>query len=259
MYSISKISPILLGLTSAVLTPGVSAAVLLAIDFNERDDAGNAVAGSNAAGFQSFVLDSINGSGNEQLEPSIRTFGIYTVSVTGVEGTATGAGFDTSNGGLNDRQRNELVNSGSYTNALLHDDFIFSPDTSDGGIDLTFEGFTAGQIYSIELFSYDLVSQGTRVSDWSVNGVLQVNNYTFDGNVIPDDNSDYIINLTATADSSGLILVSGRRDATSVDTEIPGTPSPGVFLNAVRLSTVPEPSSAVLLGLGSLFLFRRKK
>jgi hypothetical protein len=129
------------------------------------------------------------------------------------------------------------VNSGAFTLQSILRDFIFSQErTNTSGLDLLIAGLAASQLYEITVWSFDTGSGGTRVSDWFANGVSVTNNYTFDGRVLPTDNSAYRFTFRTTTSASGDVLISGRRDATSVDTA--ANPSFGVFLNALQVSSV---------------------
>lgn len=231
-------------LTAVALILGAArdsqAASILSIDFNERatDDGTNT-----AAGFSPFQIGSVGTSALIQTAATVRVFGAYTVTLA----NSAPEGYD-------DRLRGGvLTNNMSFTDHLLFRDFVFSRPidlTSTGGLDLSIAGLNPNETYNIRVWSWDMGSGGTRVSDWSINGTPFLDNYTFDGRVYPDDNSDYQFTVNAAADASGVLLLSGRRDPTSVD----ATPAAsfGVFLNAVQVSTVPEPSTYALLGLGVL-------
>jgi len=227
------------------------AATVLGIDFNERATAD----GTNTApGFSAFQIDSVGTSGLIQTAATVRVFGAYTVTLS----NSAPEGYD-------DRLRGGvLTNNMSFTDHLLFRDFVFARPidlTSTGGLDLGIAGLNPNETYNIRVWSWDMGSGGTRVSDWSINGTPFLNNYTFDGRIYPDDNNDYQFSIDAAADASGVLLLSGRRDPTSVDAN--SAASFGVFLNAIQVSTVPEPSTYALMGLGVLsFLglrrFRRR-
>src|SRR5439155_11844229 len=98
----------------------------------------------------------------------------------------------------------------------------------------------------------DSGSAGSRVSDWFANGVLVTNNYTFNGAVLPTNDSQYQFTFRTTANASGGVLLSGRRDSTSVDGA--GAASFGVFLNAFQIaavSTFPTTNGNVSALLGN--------
>jgi hypothetical protein len=70
--------------------------------------------------------------------------------------------------------------------------------------------------------------------------VLVTNNYTFNGAVLPVSDNDYRFSFSANAGAAGEILIEARRDASSVDQG--GAPAPGVFVNALEISPIPDQS-----------------
>ena len=108
----------------------------------------------------------------KQTNATVRTYGAYTV-------TLTGNGTDP---GYVDRLRATPTNNTVFTQAQLLQDFVFSQDTSaNGGLNVTIAGLTPGQVYGITIWSYDTGSVRPRTSDWYVNGSQVVDNYMFDG------------------------------------------------------------------------------
>ncbi len=189
-----------------------SAEPVLSVDFNDRDG------GSTAAGFTGFVLDSVGGSTLPQSGAVTRAIGPYGVTVRPVGGVAA-----------DDRNRTTPTDGGLFTESALLRDFIFAVDTaSNNGLDVEVTGLTSGRYYQVEIWSFDSGSTGSRVSDWSVNGELAVDDYTFNGSVLPVSNGQYRITCTVAADETGRLLIEGRRE--DVNT------SHAVFLNALRIS-----------------------
>ena len=221
------------------------AASILGIDFSRRgtDDGTNT-----AAGFNPFQIDTVAGATAIQTAATTRVFGAFTVTVS-----------NSAPNGYDDRLRGAvLTNHVDFTEHLLLRDFVFSRDLNTlGGLDVSIAGLTPGLGYDVKLWSWDQGSGGSRVSDWFANGALVYDNWTFDGRVYPTNNNQYAFNFTATADVNGTLLLSGRREANSVDTA--NAASFGVFLNALQVSPVPEPSTYALIGIGILsFLSLRK-
>src|SRR5439155_13812579 len=108
------------------------------------------------------------------------------------------------------------------------------------------------QQYDFVVWSFDSGSAGSRVSDWFANGVLVTNNYTFTAAVLPTDESQDRFTFRTTANASGGVLLSGRRDSTSVDAG--NAASFGVFLNAFQVaavSTVPATNGNVSAMIGN--------
>ena len=191
--------------------------VILRVDFNDRS-----AATATQTGFDSFVA-----AGN----------GAQTADVTRSYGDIDVTLSDTSGAGYDDKRQFGPVNSGEFTQGLLLQDFVYSLDqTGTGGIDVTVAGLTAGQTYTVSLWSFDTFSSGTRVSDWTINDTVVASDYTFDGAddpPPPPSNDTYKIKATVAADSQGQLVIQGRRDATSVSSG--GTPDLGVYLNALEI------------------------
>lgn len=199
-------------------TVGATATPVLSLDVNDRgQDAG----ATTQAGFQSLVINS-NASMNALTQATTRAFGGITLTVSN---TAPLIGYD-------DRLRSAPVNSGAFTESLLLRDFIFSTDsTGTSGLDISLGGLAPNGAHRLTVWSYDSGSVGARVSDWSANGMLAVNNYTFDGGILPTSNTQYRFTVDTTASGGGTILLSGRRDTSS-------SGGLGVFLNALQVSTL---------------------
>jgi hypothetical protein len=229
-------------------------AVVLAVDFKDSD-----VPIPAQAGFSPFVLS----GGASQV------IGDYTVTIDATAGSAvptTGSitGFDGTSSDFDDRLRSTPLNSGFLTTSDLYRDFIFSPDSNNGGLNVTIDGLEPNTEYLFEIWSYDPVSVGGtiggvpnfRVSDWFAGGFQVIENYSFRGENAPT-NDLASFTFTATADIDGLLVISGRRDQLSTNSV---SPQPGVFLNGLRVSSIPEPSSAILLltAITPLVLRRRR-
>ena len=203
-----------------------SGSVVLAIDVEER---GQSLVQPD---FQGFL---IGGSGAVETAPITRSYGDISVTLAG----SAGVGYD-------DRTRGNPVNSGAFTEGSLLRDFVFARDnTGTGGLDITVAGLTPNNSYQLSIWSFDNVSTGNRVSDWSANGVLVRENYAFNGGVLPTSNEQYRITFESTANEQGQIVVAGRRDPTSVGGT--GGADFGVFFNALRVSalTASVPTNAL--------------
>lgn len=193
-----------------VLSPTV-----LAVDFNDRsfDPATNTM-----NGFHSFLIASNISATAIQTGALIRTFGTYTVTVSG-----SGA-----NPGYDDRQRTTPVNGGGLTSAQIYRDFIFSPDSGTGGLNVTVNGLTPNQAYRVTGWTFDQGTTGGRLSDWSANGSLMVDNYSFNGATLPTSDTQYQWTFKVSATASGQIALTGRRDSSS-------PAGIAVFLNALKI------------------------
>ncbi|TWT90307.1 CotH protein [Pseudobythopirellula maris] len=204
-----------LGVGYAVEAAAPVSETVLQIDFNDRGSAANTF-----GAFDAFVIE----SGDEnQTSPVTRTFG--DIDVTLIDATSTA--------GYQDRVRATPTNVGDFSESLLLQDFVFSSDNdgsagADSGLDVLIEGLDAEATYTVWGWSYDPSSTGTRVSDWTANGVL-LDDYSFDGNAPPTDNETYRFGIVTTANAQGEILLQGRRDEANFDF--------GVFLNALQVDT----------------------
>ncbi len=205
---------------------------VLKLDFNDRS--GNPTADT-FPGFTSFLINSNLSDATAQTNPTVRIYGPITVSLSG-----TGL-----NPGYNDRQRAEPTNNGAFTESLLLRDFIVANTQVDnGGLNVAISGLASNQLYAVTIWSFDIVGIGRRVSDWFANGQLMVDNYTFDGRVLPVSNESYRFTFYARSDAVGQLLIAGRRDSTSVGSG--GTPDFGVYLNALQLEAIFRISSVEL-------------
>lgn len=198
----------------------------LRIDFNDR---GGDLPVHTQEDFDAFVIGAIGGNGALQTTPTTLRFGTITVTVSNDGGN-----------GLDDRRRMDLTNTVTFTNATVFQDFIFNQGatTTNSGISLRVQGLVSNQTYTFTLWSFDSGSAGNRVSDWYANGILVRNNYAFNGAVPPTSNSQYKFSFNATANSSGEVLIQGRRDSSSVDQN--NAAATGVFLNALEIDAIPD-------------------
>jgi hypothetical protein len=214
--------PLAIGYGASQVPP--PSTTVLQVDFNDRNNTGNT-----QPGFSSFA---INGTTNIQTAPVTRSFGGINVTLTDV----SGAGYD-------DRSRSTPTNSGTFSDAQLLQDFVFSTtNTGTGGLDVSIDGLVAGATYTLTVWSYDSGSTGQRTSDWTANGVT-VEDYGFDGAATPTSNDTYKFGFVVAANSQGRIVLQGRKDES--------TNNFAVFLNALRLETGdtlnPPPTAANVL------------
>lgn len=197
----------------------VQATAVLALDFNARAAGG---AGSTQANFQEFL---IGGASGTQSAAAAHTYGSFTATLTPISGS------------MDDRSRATPVNSGPLTDSLLLRDFVFG--TSGSGLDLRIQGLAASHTYLVELWSFDSLSGTPRTSDWTVNGAMLWDDYTFDGSNLPGTNNDDKMVGAFATDATGALLISGRTQSAA------GTNA--VFLNAARISDL-APAPIVNLG-----------
>ncbi len=199
---------------------GMDGEVVLQIDFDDRS------VSATQDGFDAFT---INGQG-VQTTTVTRSFGDIDVTLS----DASGAGYD-------DKKNFLPVNSGEFTQARTHQDFVYSlDDVGTGGLDVTISGLTPGQAYTTNLWSFNYSTSGERVSDWTINGHVAASNFTFTGGQIPQSDEAFKISALVAANSQGELHIEGRRDATSV--------SYGVYLNAIQVihgEQDPDPPSGI--------------
>jgi hypothetical protein len=233
-------------LTAAVivfLAPPTLAQPLLSLDFGDRDGAGGA-GNPLQSGFQAFLLD--NAQGNTAIVPNTtRTFGSISVTVSSTGANTTG---------VDDRVRGVPTDSGAFTNEGLLRDFIFAVHAggtavaTDEGLNVQIQGLTPNLAYTVRLWSYDNGSNPARVSDWFVNNGATpvVAGYSFTGSTLPTDNDSNTFAFLATADAAGSLLLSGRAAASVSGANSNNTHN--VFLNALQITPIPEPSPLALVG-----------
>ena len=97
-------------------------------------------------------------------------------------------------------------------------------------MNITIGGLPASTPLRVSIWSFDSTSSGQRVSDWSCNGVVVRENYTFNGAAAPANNDQYRFDFTATTTASGQFVIEGRRD--------PSSSTFGVFINALRIESL---------------------
>ena len=189
--------------------------VLLAFDVNERG-----TTPVTQSGFLSFVINSNVSSTTIQTNPTVRSFGGYTVTLA-----------HTAPYGYDDRVRTTPTNSGAFTLSSLLRDHVMGRDlTSTGGLDWTVAGFAANQQLQVSVWSFDSGSANPRISDWYANGQLVRSKYTFDGSVLPTTDDQYRFDFTTTSTTGGVVVVQGRRSLSSLAN------NPAVQVNGMRFT-----------------------
>jgi hypothetical protein len=155
--------------------------------------------------------------------PAVQTFGDLQVTLRGV-------GAD-----LCPRNRTHVSYGDNFAQANLLRDLVFASggDADTTGLDVLIEGLVPGREYIVTLWSSDISSEGTRVSNWKANGVRVKRQYAFTYEVFPKSSEERRFSFSAIADSAGQILMEGRRDASSYISRL--GPQPGVYLNGLQV------------------------
>jgi YHYH protein len=213
-------SGLVLTINSLVAATRLGAAVL-SVDINAASQAGNTQ------------------TGFDPLTAPVGTFTIMNGTFGGVALTVAGLGESLSSLVRALPTNNISTNAPKLTSAALYQDFMFGGNNVGNGLAVTLSGLTAFQTYSVKIWSFDSGSTGSRVSDWTANGLLVAEKFTFDGSELPTDANESAFSFTVTASSSGGIYITGIHDAS----QAAGT---AVFLNAIQVSTaatttVPNP------------------
>jgi hypothetical protein len=191
----------------------------LSIDFNDRS---NDLPGNTLEDFDPFIIGSVGGSTAIQFGTNSLSYGSITVSISDLLGL-----------GCDDRKRSTPMTNGAFTEAQLLQDFVFGQNSANvsNGLNIRIQGLASNRACQVTIWSFDSGSSGARVSDWYANGVLVKDNYTFDGSVLPTNNTQYRFTFNATSSPSGEILITGQKDG--------ATSGAAVFLNALQISPIP--------------------
>jgi len=236
-----------------------SAALLLAVDINDRTEGGVLEAGqplNTAPGFSPYVM-----SGSPS---STGVVGAYTVKFDAFDDGDPNDGGAAGNqaGQFDDRDR--VVPTTTPNSDQLYDDFIFVGASAGpvGGIDLRISGgsLLPNTPYLFSLYAYDGISAsfGTatpvRSANWfdGNNSDALVFNATFVVNVPPVTDDQYKFTGIARTDAAGQLFLKGRR-VTTADL--------AVYVNGFLVRNVPEPGSLFLIGVGGVALagWRRRR
>lgn len=205
------------------------------------------------AGFTEFLVTDGAASAMTPLSGGV------TMTVTNVNAQYIGA-----------RHRAAPVDGGSLTTSALYRDLIFAFDKSGQsgepplgtprGFDVDLSGLLPNTEYRLTVWSWD-VSTGSdnRASEWTLTGATSDSlQYAFDGFITPTADGDNQFQLVAQSTAAGALTLAGRRLDTSVNAN--GEYDHGVFLNALRVEVIPEPTSAALalLAASGVMLRRRR-
>lgn len=128
------------------------------------------------------------------------------------------------------------------TQAAIYNDFTFAGSATEGaGMRILIERLVPNAPYGVTIWSFDPVSTGSRVSDWTETAsgapVVITNAYTFEATNLPSADFQYTFGGVLRASPAGKLQIEGRRNALSVNAA--GNNDNGVFLNAIRLVAQP--------------------
>jgi hypothetical protein len=257
---------VLVGCLTMFATSRLSSAALLSVDFNERVGTPPAPSATQA-GFSSFMMSGTTASSVLETQ----AIGAYTVTLQafddGQDENIVTAGVQNTVGVIDDRLRATPVNGGSLTYEVLYRDFIFAQTGNGptGGMDLTVSGgaLLANTQYLVSIYSFDSGSTPLpqpRTANWldGNNSDALVLATSFSGAALPTTDNQYRFTGIAQTNGSGVLLLKGRNTTANIPTGTTGAGGVqiGVFINALEIDVVPEPTSigmvmiaAVLVGL----------
>jgi hypothetical protein len=246
---IMAIGSLVAGLT-CVSAPRAFADPVLGIDFG---------GGATQAGFQSW------NTGTDGAGPKTSTFTATnpTLVPTGSVGATVAGGTDAANlandvNSLNVRTRvGAPANNGTFTQAdLMVDRVVTTGGAAGSGLFLQLTGFAPNTTVGVQVWGYDTQSAGGAkpgnfaLYDRTGGANTQLGSFSVTAGSLPADNSTFSVSGTVTSDATGKIVLESISN-------IDGT---GI-MNGVLITSVPEPSAAVLLALagGAPLLARRRR
>ena len=168
------------------------------------------------------------------------------------ENTST-AGVQDTLGAIDDRDRATPADGGSLTFAQIYDDFLFAGASTGftGGMDLTVSGgsLLPNTPYFVSIYAFDTGSTAApvpRTAAWTDanNANAPVLTTSFDGAMSPTTNSQYRFTGIARTNATGVLMLRGRN---TIPMATAGGVTPGVFINAFEINTIPEPTTLGLI------------
>jgi hypothetical protein len=247
------------------LVDSAHAVQLLAVDVNDRQSAD---ATDSVAGFSSFLGGAAGGSAAISA-PVTQVVNGYSVTLAPFddaldENTST-AGVQDTPGAIDDRDRATPADAGALTFGQIYDDFIFAGTSTGftGGMDLTVSGgsLLPNTPYFVSIYAFDTGSTAApvpRTAAWTDanNANALVLTTSFDGAMSPTTNSQYRVTGIARTSATGVLSLRGRN---TIPMATAGGVTPGVFLNAFEINTVPEPTTLSFLILAGLLTAWRSR
>jgi len=179
--------------------------------------------------------------------PTTAQTGFTQINTTTGIGTSDGISISNNGDGLEFRDRNDQSKISNNAPTLVDDsqyhlleDIAFENDATS--IVFTLTGLTAFTEYAVVGYGYDAdAANNTAVNDWTTNGGTVTHSWT-----AADFTTARFEMANLTADFKGEATITGAGSAI-------------IIWNGFEIAAVPEPSSAALLGLGSLALILRRR
>jgi hypothetical protein len=227
----------------------LSAAPIVAVDFDQNDPnfSNNSVTQSGFTSVSGPVQDNSTPTASQAIAP-------YTVTVTASPVQNNFQGFF---------YRGGLTNSGSFTDANLYNDFVYTNGSAGSTIQLSISGVTPGKEYALTLYSYDhtLNSVSSETNTFAptgnTTGGTGTVTYAVDPSTpntvdAPTYNSEFSTTIYVSSTTNTLDILASANNQ--------GDGSDGLRINGFTLSDVPEPGSlAALAGLGAMGLIALAK
>lgn len=141
------------------------------------------------------------------------------------------------------------------------------------GTSFTMSGLTVNQQYEMQILVNDArggTGAGTRDTLWEVGfndgvggttiaGKADLNNRPFNDSGDPNLAGDYIIGTFTAMTTTQTFDFAATRAGYTIGDDLTNVNAGQAQINAFQLRAIPEPSSLALLGLGSLFLAKRRR
>jgi hypothetical protein len=171
-----------------------------------------------------------------------------TQTYTGIGDLASGQAIITFTAGAN---RDRAAPTSGASPDLYRDLFTALSETQTNGVTLSISGLDPSTTYSLEIWSLDRGFNNGATYEWRdttdpASPVL-LGTITNSTSAVPASLSEFRVTANVTSDATGTIRL-GHNDSAGTGT-----------INGLRISTVPEPTSAALVGVGGLGLLARRR